>query len=122
MKDDQKDNRVYFQHIRDAISRIESYTENGREEFFRSELVQNAVVWNIGVIGEAARQVSNWLKDLHPEIPWQQITSMRNRLVHEYFNVNLNLVWEVVEQNLPLFKAQVEAMLGKLEDSPDSGL
>lgn len=115
MKDDEKDNRVYFWHIMDAISRIESYTEGGRESFYQSELIQNGVVWNLGVIGEALRQVSNWLKELHPEIPWQQIISMRNRLVHEYFNVNLDLIWEAVEVELPSFKTQVEAILKELE-------
>ena len=120
MKDEEKDNRVYFLHITDAISRIEGFTDGRREKFFQSELIQNAVVYNIGIIGEAAGQVSNWLKESHPEVPWQQITSMRNRLVHEYFNVNLNLVWEVVERDIPLLKAQVEAILEELESLPNS--
>lgn len=92
MKEDRKDNQVYFWHIRDAINRIEQFTRGGREQFFQSELIQGAVVWNLGIIGEAVRQVSASLKELHPEVPWRQITSMRNRLVHEYFNVDLDLV------------------------------
>ena len=120
MKDEEKDNRVYFLHITDAISRIEGFTDDGREQFFQSELIQNAVVYNIGIIGEATGQVSNWLKESHSEVHWQQITSMCNRLVHEYFNVNLNLVWEVVERDIPLPKAQVEAILEELESLPNS--
>jgi uncharacterized protein with HEPN domain len=114
MKDELKDNRIYFRHIIDAIERIERYTEDGKEEFLESEMIQNAVIWNIGVIGEAVRQVSNWLKESHPDIPWQQMISMRNRLVHEYFNINPDLVWEVVETHLPLFKAQAQAILKEL--------
>lgn len=119
MNDDQKDNRVYFGHIMDAISRIERFTAGGSEEFFQAELIQNGVVWNLGIIGEAVRQVSNWLKESHPEVPWRQIISMRNRLVHGYFNINLNLVWNVLATELPLFKAQVEGILGELEERPN---
>jgi uncharacterized protein with HEPN domain len=115
VRDDQKDNRIYLWHIRDAIRRIESHTEGGEEDFFQSEIVQNAVLWNIGIIGEASRQVSDWLKESHPEVPWQQIIAMRNRIVHEYFNVDLNLLWQVVERNVPVLKVQVEDILRELE-------
>jgi len=94
VKDEDKDNRVYLRHILEAIGRIESFTKAGRDQFYESELQQNAVIWNIGVIGEATRQISNWLRDAHPGIPWQEIVAMRNRLVHEYFNVDLALVWD----------------------------
>ncbi|HEU0020925.1 MAG TPA: DUF86 domain-containing protein [Dehalococcoidia bacterium] len=119
MRDDQKDNRVYFWHIRDAINRIEQFTQGGREQFFRSEMVQGAVVWNLGIIGEAVRQVTASLKASHPGVPWQQVISMRNRLVHEYFNVDLELVWNVVAIELPHLKAQVEVILEELEGQPD---
>lgn len=122
MRDDQKDNQVYFWHIRDAINRIEQFTRGGREQFFQSELVQGAVVWNLGIIGEAVRQVSASLRESHPEVPWQQITSMRNRLVHEYFNVDLDLVWNVVAIELPRLKTQVGVILEELGGRPDAEL
>ena len=120
MKDEDKDNRVYLRHILDAIDRIESFTGAGRAEFLESELLQNAVIWNIGVVGEAARQVSNWLRDAHPEVPWQEIIAMRNRLIHEYFNVDLELVWEVVARDIPSFKSQAEFILSELPNTTDS--
>lgn len=120
MKDEDKDNRVYLRHILEAIGRIESFTKAGRDQFYESELQQNAVIWNIGVIGEATRQISNWLRDAHPGIPWQEIVAMRNRLVHEYFNVDLALVWEVVARDILSFRSQVESILVELEGSDKS--
>lgn len=111
MKDEDKDNRVYLRHILEAIDRIESFTKAGNAEFLESELQQNAVIWNIGVIGEGARQISNWLRNAHPEVPWQEIIATRNRLVHEYFNVDLDLLWEVVARDIPSFKTRAEPML-----------
>ena len=117
MNDADKDNRVYLWHIRDAIKRIEDYTATGEEQFLKSSMIQNAVVWNIGVIGEAVRSISKWLKDAHPEIPWVKIAAMRHRVIHEYFNINLKLVWDVVEKEIPLLKSQVKTILKELEST-----
>ena len=117
MKDEDKDNSVYFHHILDAIDRIENFTEDGRDTFFESVMEQNAVLWEVSLIGEATRNVSQWLKDAHSEIEWSQIIGMRNRLVHEYFNVDLELVWDVVENDLPRFKAQAQIILDELLQS-----
>lgn len=117
MKDAGKDNTVYLRHILDAVARIERYTQDGKERFFADELIQNAVVWNIGVIGEAVRAMSQGLKDVHPDIPWLKIAAMRHRLIHEYFNINLDLVWDVVEKELPILKPKIEDMLSELGSS-----
>jgi uncharacterized protein with HEPN domain len=66
-------------------------------------------------MGEAAGHVSLQARQMHPEIPWSQIVGMRNRLVHAYFQVDLAIVWEIVEGDLPPLKQQVEDMLGALD-------
>lgn len=71
------------------------------EAFEQSELHQNAVMRPLEIIGEAARRVSRDTQDAHPEIPWDQMIGMRNRLIHEYFRVNLVTVWETVQDDLP---------------------
>ena len=71
------------------------------EEFKRSELHQNAVMRALEIIGEAARRVSQQTRDAHPEIPWTQMIGMRNRLIHEYFRIDLAAVWDTVQNDLP---------------------
>ena len=71
------------------------------EQFSQDELVQNAVMRQIQIVGEAARQVSEEYQNAHPEVPWRDIIGMRNRLVHEYFRILPRRVWDVVEKDLP---------------------
>jgi len=81
-----KDNAVYLHHIRDAILRVERHLAGVTwQEFLESELVQDAVVRQLDIIGEAARNLSDDLRQAHSQIPWSQIVGMRNRLIHAYF-------------------------------------
>jgi len=70
-------------------------------QFVASKLHQNAVIRSLEVIGEAASPVSAQFRDAHPEIPWRQVISMRNRLIHAYSNVSLDTVWDVLQDKLP---------------------
>lgn len=106
-----KDPVVYLHHIRDAIARIEQYTTQGRQAFFEDLMVQDAVIRNLEVIGEAVRSLPPELKCRHPQIPWRSITALRNVLIHEYFGVDLEIVWRVVQRRIPTLKRHVEAML-----------
>jgi uncharacterized protein with HEPN domain len=81
------------------------------EEFLQSELHQNAVMRPLGIIGEAASRVSQETKDEYPEIPWHQMIGMRNRLVHEYFRVDLAAVWETVWTDLPPLIELIEPLV-----------
>jgi uncharacterized protein with HEPN domain len=87
------------------------------ERFERDELVQNAVMRQIQIIGEAARKVSLQYKSDHPEVPWKAITGMRNRLVHEYFRILPDRVWEVVEKHIPVLAQLLEPLVPP-EDAP----
>jgi len=95
------DDRPYLLHIRDAIDRIHSYTDQGKEAFFTSSLLQDAVIRNLEVIGEAAKRISPSTKAQAAEIPWPLVAGMRDVLIHGYFGVDLEIVWSVVDQRLP---------------------
>jgi uncharacterized protein with HEPN domain len=82
-----------------------------REEFNASELRQAAVVRPLEIIGEAAGRVSEETRLSHPEIPWQQMIGMRNRLIHEYFRVDLDAVWDTLHKDLPQLIALIEPMV-----------
>lgn len=100
--------------IAEAISRIERYASLGREELDRNELIQTWYLHHIQIIGEAVRLLSDVARQLRPEIPWNQIIGMRHILVHQYFGVDLDRVWNVIEQDIPRLKTAIESMLQTL--------
>ncbi len=110
-----RDDRERLRHILEAIERIEKYAVSGIEVFQGDELIQNWMVRHIQIIGEAARALSQEFRDDRSEIPWPDIIAMRHVLVHEYFGIDLDIVWRVVSTELPEFKRQIEAILRQLE-------
>lgn len=106
-----KDGQVFLAHIRDAIARIESYTQGGREAFLGDTKTQDAVIRNLEVIGEAVKNLSAGLRAKHPEVPWTRIAGMRDVLIHGYFGVRLETVWNAVEHRLPELKRYVAALI-----------
>jgi uncharacterized protein with HEPN domain len=98
----------FIRHILGAIERIESYTRGLSEsDFMNNFMIQDAVVRNLEIVGEASKKISPQLKEQHSDIPWKQITGMRDKLIHNYFGVDLISVWSVVENDLPIFKKQL---------------
>ncbi|HPE49961.1 MAG TPA: DUF86 domain-containing protein [Methanothrix soehngenii] len=106
-----RDDRRRLLDIAEAIERIEKYASKGREAFEDDELIQNWILHHLQVIGEAARAISDELKNEHDEMPWQQIVGMRHILVHRYFEVDTDLIWSVVEDDVPALKQQIELIL-----------
>jgi len=106
-----KDDRVFLRHICDAINRIEDYTARGRATFLSTPLVQDAVIRNLEVIGEAVKNLSRELRTDRPEVAWSRIAGLRDVLIHEYFGVDLEIVWNVVEARLPDLKVAVQSLL-----------
>jgi uncharacterized protein with HEPN domain len=100
--------------ILDAIERIEAQAARGRATFAGDELAQNAVIRWVEIIGEAARGLSEELRQAHPEVPWRQMIAMRNVLIHGYFDIDVDLVWSVAQNDLPKLGAQVRAIVGEL--------
>ena len=108
-----KDDRVYLLHIRDCLQRIVDYTRDGREAFFTDTKTQDAVIRNFEIVGEAVKNLSQAHKDTHPVVPWKRIAGLRDLLIHRYFGVKLETVWEVIEQEVPDFRAAIDEMLGR---------
>ena len=108
-----KDNRVYLGHIREAIQDVEQYASVGRDAFMTDKMRQDALLRKLEIIGEAVKNLSEKSKQRRPEIPWRQIAGMRDRLTHDYFGVDLALVWVTVEKDIPSLKTAVEQLLAE---------
>jgi len=108
-----RDERERLIHILEAIERIAKYAQRGRRAFDEDELIQSWIVRHLQVIGEAARALPSPFRDQHPEIPWPHIIGMRHILIHEYFDIDLDIVWRAVERDLPDLKRKIEAILNQ---------
>lgn len=98
----------------EAIAQIERYALQGQAAFQQDELIQTWIVHHLQIIGEASNTRSRQLLDQDPEVSWAAIVEFRNILVHEYFRVNLEIVWKIVERDLPTFKASIKTILQAL--------
>lgn len=114
-----RDDSQRLEDILEAIRRIERYTAAGKPEFEKNELIQTWFVHYIQLIGEAVRSLSDATRELRPDVPWHQIVGMRHILVHQYFGVDLDLVWNVIVRELPALKAAVEALATQMHKSND---
>ncbi len=109
-----RNDTVYLSHIWDAITQIEIYTAGlSYDQFSRTRLVQDGVIRQLEIIGKASRNLSDDFRDQHSELPWLQIIGLRNRLIHAYFEVNLGIIWDIVQNDLPPLKQKVAAWLRK---------
>lgn len=109
-----KDDRIYLLHVRDAIDQIATYTADGHAAFAADRKTQDAVIRNLEIIGEAVKRLSTSLTSTHTDVPWRRIAGMRDKLVHDYFGVDLELVWGVVERELPALRDRVDRVLSRL--------
>jgi len=111
--------RDYLSDIFDAIEKIESFTQDiSFEAFAEDEMRVFAVVRALEIIGEAAKNVPLEIKENYPSVPWKEMARTRDKLIHSYFGVDLNVVWKTVSQNLPPLKSQICEILKDLESTP----
>jgi len=106
--------RERLEDILEAVAQIETEQAKGKAAFDENPLVQVWMVHHLMIIGEAVRAIDPAERSKYPSVPWRQIAGMRNILVHDYFRINQEIVWETVEKHLPALKTEVEQILGQL--------
>jgi uncharacterized protein with HEPN domain len=107
-----KKDSLFLNHILDAINKIEIFTSNlTKNEFILDDRTQLAVIRLLEIIGEASNHISQDLILLVPEIPWRDIVGLRNILIHEYFNVDNDIVWKTIQENIPDIKSKIQKFL-----------
>lgn len=111
------DDLTRLKHIRDAARQALEFVSNSeREDLNNNKMLSLALVRLIEIMGEAARHISESCQNKYPQIPWRQITGMRNRLIHAYFDVDLDIIWQVVTQDLDSLVLEVERAIEDQED------
>lgn len=106
-----RDDSERLRDILEAIERLEKYTNYGKTAFEEQELIQTWVIYHLQIIGEASRATSQEFKAKYPEIPWREAGDLRNLVIHEYFRINLAFIWDIVENDIPTLKQQIEFIL-----------
>ena len=97
-----KDDSIYVEHILVSLGKIESYTQNHNEDsFLKSDITQDAVIRQLEIIGEATKKISAEFKQKNSTIPWSDMAGMRDKLIHDYIDVDLWIVWTTVEKDVP---------------------
>lgn len=107
MRDDQE----RLRDILDAINQIEKYSVQGKDRFMEDELIQTWVIHHLMIIGEASRNISQETREKYADIPWVGTIDVRNIITHEYVRIDINIIWMIIEDNLPDFKKKIETIL-----------
>lgn len=119
-------NLAYIRHIKDSVQKIKEFTQGvSYKEFVENDMIVSAVIRKLEIIGEATNKVSRKTKDSYPDFPWRTLTKMRNFLIHEYFGVDVEAVWDTVQENIPELEREIALILadfleanGKQEQNP----
>lgn len=113
-----KDPKIFLQHILESIIEIEKYIKGVSEkEFQKSTQIQDAVIRRLEIIGEAAKNIPDQIRKLYNFVPWKKIAGSRDILIHEYFEIDLEAVWDTATKDIPELKRDIIEIL---EDKPDN--
>jgi uncharacterized protein with HEPN domain len=104
----------------ERIRRIEDCAQEGREAFESSHILQDAIIRNFEIIGEAVKQLSPEIREKYPGVPWRRVAGFRDVLIHDYMGVDLDEVWNVIQKDLPDLKRTVNEMRADIEDGGTS--
>ncbi len=111
-----KDNTVFLKHILDAIKLLREYLKDkSYEDFKNNRMLQDAVIREIEIIGEATKNLSEEFRNKYPDIPWRQIAGMRDKLIHGYFGVDLDAVWDTATKDIPQLKIKIQEIIKREE-------
>lgn len=106
------DDRAFLLHIRDALREVGEFVEReDRESFMENRMLQNAVMRSFEVVGEAARRVSPEFREAHPQVPWRLMGDFRNKLIHGYFALDLEVIWKTATEDAPMLLARIEGLV-----------
>lgn len=106
-----KNHKIFLSHILESIEAIEKHTRHiSKRQFFESLLIQDAVMRRVEIIGEAVKNMPADYKKRHPGIEWREVAGMRDKLIHEYFGVDLNIVWLTVKKDIPELKKRISGL------------
>lgn len=107
-----KEDHFYLEHILQSVNRIIKYTkELSEKDFDTDDMAQDAVIRQLEIIGEATKRLSKEFRESNPSIPWKDMAGMRDILIHDYLNVDLNIVWKTAKEYIPPLKSAIEKLL-----------
>ncbi|MEK6845146.1 MAG: DUF86 domain-containing protein [Nanoarchaeota archaeon] len=103
---------VFLRHILESIEKVESYTKNSSKEKFTQQIqLQDAVIRRLEIIGEAARNITSAFKNKHNSLPWNEMIRTRDKVIHGYFGIDLDIVWDILKKDLPQLKESILKIL-----------
>ncbi len=112
-----RDYRDYIQDILDSIKDISSFVgDMGSEDFAKDRKTINAVVRSVEIIGEATKNLPSSFRNKHVSVPWKKMAGMRDKLIHEYFGVDLEILWEVIKKDIPLLEPKLREIFAKYQE------
>jgi len=113
-----RNSKLYLKDILDSIEKIEDYTKDLTfQEFPANKMAVDAVIRNFEIIGEAGKNIPDDLKNSHSEIPWKEMTGMRDKMIHQYFGIDLDIIWKTLKDRLPQIKILIKNIYHIEEDT-----